>query len=559
MKMPYITRPNSWVSQDAAATTQLTYALQLNPAPLTVSISGRDPILGSLEFVITNPTASAISLNSVAFTIQVGTTGSNLTTSTANVGTSVSDSTNWLIQSPGTITSGPAIYTLSPQSGSSVSVAAGASIVVEIYNFSTVENPGNTTINVKESVGSTISFTSFLVTTFPSGFYFNGLSATVENGSQLVPAAQVATGATVTLVWNSSVVDLASFTIYYSNAAQGQQSATPSDTGLWTSGPLSADTVFTIVVTVSIAGGTPLTAALSTAVSVQNPSLIAASITAATAAVNGPLTVTGATQANAITATGVTVNGPVSAGNISASGTLAVPGQSNLGTVGVSGNLTVTGNGTLGSANVSGALQAGSLSAGSASISSATINGLSASGGRVSLISGAQAINPGTSWGSPAGFTAPTDGFAIGVIGYPNSSSPGCMCYGYGQSIGVTVFATGGNVGFFGPGWSNYMSMNPNSFVLPVPAGNNFYIAVQQGSGGQQADAPYWYYWVPMGAGTVGSTVTQLDKPGPDFVQPAPIAADQRHDFGEKFIEALEELVGKKIDGKMRKKLLGGS
>ena len=35
--MAYITRPNSWVSQDAAATTQLTYALQLNPAPLTVS------------------------------------------------------------------------------------------------------------------------------------------------------------------------------------------------------------------------------------------------------------------------------------------------------------------------------------------------------------------------------------------------------------------------------------------------------------------------------------------------------------------------------------------
>jgi hypothetical protein len=151
------------------------------------------------------------------------------------------------------------------------------------------------------------------VTTFPSGFYFNGLSATAESGSQLVPVAQVATGATTTLVWNSSVVDLTSFTIYYSNAAQGQQSATPSDTGLWTSGPLSTDTVFTVVVTVSIAGGSPLTAALSTAVSVQNPSLIAASIVAGTATVNGPLTVTGATQANAITATGVTVNGNVSA------------------------------------------------------------------------------------------------------------------------------------------------------------------------------------------------------------------------------------------------------
>lgn len=205
--MAYITRPNSWVSQDEAATTQFTYALQLNPAPLTISIAGRDPILGSLEFVITNATASAISLASVEFTLQVGTTGSNLTTTTADIGTSVSDSTNWQIQTPGTITSGPAAFTVLPQTGSSVSVAPGASIVIEIYNFPTVENPGTTKIDVKETAGA-IGFTSFLVTTFPSAFYFNGLSATVVNGSQLTPVAQVVTGSTVTLVWNSSVVDL---------------------------------------------------------------------------------------------------------------------------------------------------------------------------------------------------------------------------------------------------------------------------------------------------------------------------------------------------------------
>ncbi|MFZ1084366.1 MAG: tail fiber domain-containing protein [Terracidiphilus sp.] len=319
--MPYITRPNSWVSQDAVATTQLTYALQLNPAPLTVSIDGRDPLLGSLEFVMTNTTASAISVSEVRFTIQVGTDGSNLTTSTDNVGTGVSDWTNWDFSPPGNITSGPADFTLSPKTGSSVSVAAGASIIVEIINFPTVENPGNTTINVKETAGS-IGFTSFLATTFPSGFYFNSLSATVANGSQLVPVAQVANGSTVTLIWNSSVTELISFTIYYSNAAQGQQTATPSDTGIWTSPPLSADTVFTILVTVSIDDGPPLTASLSTAVAVQNPALIATSFTAGTATVNGPLTVNGATQANDITATGLTVNGNTSAGNITASGTL---------------------------------------------------------------------------------------------------------------------------------------------------------------------------------------------------------------------------------------------
>jgi len=51
--MSFISKPNSWVAQDSAATTRLAYALQLNPAPLTVSISGRAPVLGSLQFMPT--------------------------------------------------------------------------------------------------------------------------------------------------------------------------------------------------------------------------------------------------------------------------------------------------------------------------------------------------------------------------------------------------------------------------------------------------------------------------------------------------------------------------
>ena len=222
--MPFITRPNSWVSQDAAATTQLTYGLQLNPAPLTVSLQGRDPVLGSLQFVLTNPTASPINLSSVDFTIQVGTASNNLTTSTETIGTSVSDPTDWQIQSPGTVTSGPATYTLQPQTGSSVSLAAGASVIVEIFDFPTILNPGNSNIAIKEVAGG-IGFATFEVTTFPTGFYFNGLSATIQSGSQLLPIAQVGAGASIILVWNCSIVDLASIAIFYSNAAQGQQKA----------------------------------------------------------------------------------------------------------------------------------------------------------------------------------------------------------------------------------------------------------------------------------------------------------------------------------------------
>ena len=69
----------------------------MNPAPLTVGLAGRDPVLGSLQFVLTNLTASPISVSSVEFTVEVGTESSDLTPSTANVGTSISDSTSWLI------------------------------------------------------------------------------------------------------------------------------------------------------------------------------------------------------------------------------------------------------------------------------------------------------------------------------------------------------------------------------------------------------------------------------------------------------------------------------
>lgn len=590
--MPYITRPNSWVSQDAAATTQLTYALQLNPAPLTVSISGRDPILGSLEFVITNPTASAIALSSVAFTIQVGSAGSNLTTTTANIGASISDSTNWIIQTPGTITSGPAIYTLSPQTGPSVSVAPGASIVVEIYNFPTVENPGNTTINVKETTGS-INFTSFLVTTFPSGFYFHGLTATVEKGSQLVPVAQVATGSTTTLVWNSSVVDLASFTIYYSNAAQGQQSATPSDTGLWTSGPLSADTVFTIVVTVSISGGSPLSAALSTTVSVLNPSLIAASIVAGTATVSGALTVSGATQANAINATGVTVTG-----DISASGTLTAANET------LSGALTANSATLASSLRINGSSATPALSIGGVGVfnvdapntsggrftiqnsgavginqpnpgatldingnlnvsSGASIGGaLSVRSGPVSLLGTGKLIAQGNSIAN-TGVYAQTDGFAVVAALTPGNNGKSSFAYGYCYTVGNWFQVLGGTVGSFGSGWSSVMNNNPNAICIPIKAGTNWqYFAAN--AGGNQMDSPTQIWWFPMGGTLSAEESFRILKEGEgELVEPPPPPSnpndslEQRKTIAITFIDKLEQALHTSLAAQEKEELVG--
>lgn len=382
--MKHQTKPNSWVYQDATSTTQLSYALQIDPAPFTVSIPGESPVIGSLEFVVTNPTNSAIKVTSVAFNLTIGSTSNCITQTTAGILTTSNDTVNWnIIAPPSPVTSGTATYTLQPSSGSPFSLPAGASVVVQIFGFQTLTVPGNSTINIKEMT-SAPSFTSFIVTTFPTGFYFNSLAATVQSGSSLVPVAQIKTGSTVTLTWNSSVVDTSAFTIYYSNASSGQQTAKPSDIGEWTSPALSCDTVFTVAVTISAEGGQPLTAAMTTSVSVQNPSLVATSITTGTATVTGAASIGGVLSANAITSTGVTVNGALS------SSSAAVSGAVTAGSVGVSNGLTaasanVSGALTTGSANVSGALTANTISSPAITTNAMTVNNIINSSGGVNM------------------------------------------------------------------------------------------------------------------------------------------------------------------------------
>jgi len=382
--MKHQTKPNSWIYQDTAATTQLSYALQIDPAPFTVSIPGQNPVIGSLEFVVTNPTGSTINVTSVAFNLPVGSASDCITQTTSGILTASNDTVNWNIVGPASpVTSGIATYTLQPASGNPFPLPAGASVVVQIFGFQTITVPGNSTISIKE-ITSTVSFASFIVTTFPTGFYFNSLSATVQSGSSLVPAAQIKTGSTVTLTWNSSVVDTSAFTIYYSNAASGQQTAKPSDVGEWTSPALSSDTIFTVAVTISAEGGQPLTAALTTGISVQNPSLVAAAITTGTASITGAASVGGALTANAISSTGITVNGGLSSGSATVSGAVTA------GSVGVSNGLTaasanVSGALTTGSATVNNALTANTVSSPAITTNALTVNSIINSSGGANM------------------------------------------------------------------------------------------------------------------------------------------------------------------------------
>ncbi|MDQ3933281.1 MAG: hypothetical protein M3340_01465 [Actinomycetota bacterium] len=321
-----IARPNAWVSVEDDPAPQLTYAPSVDPAPLTVSVPGRDPTLGALVVVMTNGTPADIAVSSVTLTIvvgQPGVEGPPLTPTTEEVKTIVSDTTTWSFTAPSSpVTSGTADYVLTPASGDTATLAAGASVYVEIYDFQTVEAASTSTVTVAEVVdGGESAFADIAVSTFPDGFFFDGLAVNVRSGNALVPVAQVVSGTGVTLTWNSSVADTKNQTVYWSSPTSGQQQATPAKLGEWSTPqdqPLTSDTVFVVVVAAQDVGGEEMTASLATAVSVQDPALVASTVK------TGGLTVTGdETVAGTLTANGaLAANGGLTAVAAAVSGSL---------------------------------------------------------------------------------------------------------------------------------------------------------------------------------------------------------------------------------------------
>jgi hypothetical protein len=418
-------------------------------------------------------------------------------------------------------------------------------------------------VNVKEQItGSQPNFLNFSITTMPYGFYFDGLSATVKQGSALVPVAQVVNGTAIDLVWNSSVVDLSAVVIYYSSPTMGQQQAFPGEVGHWMSPPLADDTVFTVVVTASASGGQAITSALSTAVAVQGPDLVAGSLAATTVNVTGAATFAGPLTANTATAGSLAVHGALSASSASIAGTVSATGAINS-TGGASqiANLTVPGTAQ---ANILNATTANLTTASAATanvtnskLTNAAVTNITVTGTNY-LRSATNVAFQGPTALSNGTWMNTTDGFVIGSVWWPSDSSKGSIAYVQAASNGINAFATGGNVGSFGSMWSDCMSSNANSFVLPVPAGIGFSCnAQQQGSGGcQQMNAPTQMWWLPVGNGTLSGPTLERVGDAPELKDPLPWAHLDRDAGRQQLISALERALGKQFDQYAREQLL---
>ncbi|MDQ3934191.1 MAG: hypothetical protein M3340_06120 [Actinomycetota bacterium] len=554
--MTVIARPNAWVAVEDDPATQLTYAPRVNPAPLTVSVPGRDPTLGALVVVITNQGVSDLAVTSVTFTITVGTPGvggTPLTPTTAGVKTLVSDTSTWSVSWPeNPVTSGTVDCVLAPASGSTATLAAGASVYVEIYDFQTVPVPSTSQITVAEVIGGGApAFTYPQVSTFPDGFFFDSLTVNVGVSSALVPVAQVVSGSGVTLTWNSSVVDTKKQTVYWSSPTHGQQHATPTKLGEWSTpadAPLTSDTVFVVVVTAESAGAEPLPASLATAVAVQNPALVASSatlsgaLTAGSGTIHGPLTADSATVNGTLSAGGTTVHGALTADSAGVTGQVGAGSASVSGQVGA-GSAKVTGQVEAGSANVTGNVQAGSLSAGTVTVTS----NLDIRQASVSLLGAAQTIPAlGT-------YTAKSDSLVIATAQTPQQYPYPQMGFNVtGKSGGTTVTAVGGS-------WSTFTGKAipaAGSFVLPVAAGQQFTLTL---GGDMMYGATYALFLVPLGSppkqGPAFELVAEAGPPDPAIdAALAEAAARQERAPGE-FVALLEEAIGKPIDDQLKQKL----
>lgn len=369
-------KPNSWVAVEETET-QLTYAPCVNPAPLTTSDPARAATLGSLVVAISNDKRQPLSIDSVTFVVIVGkpgTHGAPLTPSIEGVRTEVS-SNLWSFQGPPAgFTEGRAEFILKPEGGNGT-LAPGESLLVEIADFPTVETANASTVKVIEVV-ETAAETSFVIPTFPAGFFFDSLVVTVEEGGKYRPVAQVERGSKVALLWSTSE-PLEHQQVHYSNAAEGEKTEPPQTPGGWTSPQLTADTVFVVSVEVPGPEGTKLPAALATSVAVKDPALIAASATVAgaleagSAKVNGQLEAAGAKLGGALEAGSAKVNGTLAAGNTKV------------------GQLEAAG------AQISGSIGTGALTANSAEVGELTTSQLLRARGGVHLFSSFEELRPG--------------------------------------------------------------------------------------------------------------------------------------------------------------------
>lgn len=557
----------------------LDYELFTSPQPVQVSSTQKS------QNVIINSSvtaATAIYCNKIILGIPKGTDASSLTNVQPNA---TVNTTKWTLASSnvqigtdlGLASSQPywtfTFQTVSPSDNKidyELIFTISATVNEQVGSFSngiieysgTSSNP--TTFSKKQR--------NFPITKTVQQFYLENFAATAP-AAPTVPVTQFANGDDIRFSWESSgnyfqIYEKGSATPIYEGAASN----------FLMKGGTDVDSTFFLVASASGKSGggfesIQLYDALT--ITISNPDLTPKSVTSSgNISTQGNLTADGV-----ITSNGLAASGPISLSRAGTGGGVLVvsnnPNDNKIYLEGFSSDQKGSADGMYLQGKQGASLSELKISANTTSLSDAlkvggiatlsnALNvtgqtqlsgGLAATAGTVSLMGDAKKISTGT-------YTATTDGFVLGeVTWYDNSNfTKLCVTAIFGSSGGANAVAMGGTVAALNSGGSSYYASNAGSFLLPVKKGGSCALRIQNAKD-NEINAPTAFYWVPLGAGTVGSSLIKISDN---------VSAEHVEHFGNvrtrhnteqpgntihKLIELIEKIVGKEIDKELKEEL----
>lgn len=487
----------------------LTYALSTSPQPWQVATGDQLDGAAAFTLVISNNTKNTVNVDNITIQFPVG-PESCLCQTTAGIITNVA--AGWNVEPPdGTITSGTATYTLKP---STTAMAPGTSTNLELASILVDTTPGVATITITENTATESPTLGFTVPTFPSGFYFDGLSANVYVDSNLQAVAQVSAGTAVVLSWNASALVGSVHVFYGSCAGSGDEVVVEDDQ--WTSDPLNADTVFTATTSVTV-GKLSFAGSQSVAVAVVSPDLQANTLTVVDSVTAGATTL----DASGVTAPAVTADTITSASGgsstIVSAASVTVSDGTSTATVAPTGFQSTAGSNTatVGATGVQVTDGTNTTTVAPTAITATSALGLPAFtlNGPASMLRGSQVPT------TPV--VAPCDGFAIAVI-VPQGDVDDMSVGSVSITTALGTFTAYGMNNSPTDTHTNYPM--PGTLVIPVQQGDTISWSFNPDANSDTIPTAY-YFFMGMGQSLYGAPATALT-PAP--VPPAPAQAAPR-------------------------------
>lgn len=511
----------------------LDYAMITNPDPLNVGATA------SLIFAISAPRSLAgANVSQISFVLPVGnpdapdpTDLTDVPPSQKNAAIAYSGKEVWTIEAG----QGDGVFIAKPPAGG---VTMGAdSLTVSFTGITISPLVGTALLEIAEWADPSgdgfpspddppTGTGSIAVPKFPANFYAGAFQA--------IPG-EVKDGKSSTLSWIGS--SEGTYKIY----SGINPPVDVSDKRSWPTPNLTDTTSFVLEASAQ-EGDTTVYLYFNTTVTVYQPSLDATDLTVeTTSALLGDVTI-GTPGAPAF----ATVNGALSATGSITTSSGVIANTASVGDLGASGLVSAS------------TVSTNTLNSKSSNLGTARVNGLNAGSGPVLAMGGAQVLTAG-SLAQMQAFLPPTDGFVLGnIMGPQNYPTGGCLAYAAVSQGEMTIWGTGGNVGFFGPSWDDCMGNNWTSFMAPVAGNQYFYLGAEQATGDCiQTDAAMAFYFVPFGAGAADATVKLAPEAPPRALIPSH-GDKKRRDWEapKEFIAVLDTLLDKPIDPIKRQQLI---